>query len=179
MCRRPHLTEHLFQLQSRRTTPKQVKNAKTLPFLFFLFDSYFTAKLERDDLGRVRSINRKILPHSSHGVPGISNRNIRSNGKCPWCPVSLIDIKAAGLVYRLLLYLTHFVFFVFVLFFCSFSSISWLTIASSFCSFFCSLLFSIRNQSKICYLLEVHEPHGSKWKFVSAKDYFKPNLASV
>ena len=32
--------------------------------------------------------NRKILFHSSHGIPGISNRNIWSNGKLPLCFVS-------------------------------------------------------------------------------------------
>ena len=39
--------------------------------------------LEPDDLGLVTPTNRKILFHSSHRIPGISNRNIWSNGKRP------------------------------------------------------------------------------------------------
>ena len=48
----------------------------------------FARNLEPDDLGRVSPTNRKILFHSSHGIPGISNRNIWSNGKLPLCFVS-------------------------------------------------------------------------------------------
>ena len=38
------------------------------------------------DLERVSPRNRKILFHSSHGIPGISNRKILSNGKRPKIP---------------------------------------------------------------------------------------------
>ena len=49
----------------------------------------FARNLEPDDLGLVSPTNRKILFHSSHGTPGISNRNIWSNGKRP-------SLKALG-----------------------------------------------------------------------------------
>ena len=42
------------------------------------------------DLERVSPRNRKILFHSSHGIPGISNRKILSNGKRPWSVSSIV-----------------------------------------------------------------------------------------
>ena len=51
--------------------------------------------LEPDDLGLVTPANRKILFHSSHRIPEISNRNIWSNGKRPlslfWLKNVLVD----------------------------------------------------------------------------------------
>ena len=44
----------------------------------------FARNLEPDDLGRVSPTNRKILFHSSHGIPRISNRNTWSYGKRPF-----------------------------------------------------------------------------------------------
>ena len=41
----------------------------------------FARNLKPDDLGLVSPSHRKILFHSSHGKPGISNQNIWSNGK--------------------------------------------------------------------------------------------------
>ena len=72
----PHLIHRLFQLQRRRSNNlKASKQGKRV----LLVISYFRAKLET----WWRPRNRKILFHSSHGISGISNRNIWSNGKRP------------------------------------------------------------------------------------------------
>ena len=70
-----------------RATRKQVNKGKRVLRLI----SYFRAKL-------VSPRNRKILFHSSHGIPGISNRKILSNGKRPnflHC-LGLIDVLSAN-----------------------------------------------------------------------------------
>ena len=46
------------------------------PFVFFCIFRIFGRNLERDDLGRVTPTNWKMMFHSSHGIHGISNRNI-------------------------------------------------------------------------------------------------------
>ena len=55
----------LFQLQSRRATPKQVNNGKRVLVWFRIF----ARNLEPDDLGWVNPMNRNILFHLSHGIP--------------------------------------------------------------------------------------------------------------
>ena len=80
-CPLPQPIHRLFQLQRRRATAKQVNiKVKESSFWFRIF----VRNLESDDLGRVSPTKRNILFYSSHGIPGISNRYIWSNGKHPW-----------------------------------------------------------------------------------------------